>query len=81
MIRKSFFNYSVKFDGAITRKFGGTGLGLMITKQLVEMMEGEIFVESTYESGSKFTFVLPCREVSALENLEIEKSKKCRYVE
>ncbi len=45
-------------DSSVTRKFGGTGLGLVITKRLIEMMGGTIQVDSTPQVGSIFSFHL-----------------------
>ena len=54
--KRLLFEPFSQLDGTHSRKFGGTGLGLAITKQLVQMMNGEINVESEENNGSTFSF-------------------------
>ncbi|OQY39113.1 MAG: hypothetical protein B6226_02460 [Candidatus Cloacimonetes bacterium 4572_65] len=63
------FDKFTQADGSITRRFGGTGLGLTISKQLAHLMNGDIGVISTLEKGSTFWFTI---EVS---KSEIDKKK------
>jgi CheY-like chemotaxis protein/two-component sensor histidine kinase len=54
--QKRLFTSYNQADSSITKRFGGTGLGLVISKQIVEHMHGKIWIESRPNKGSKFIF-------------------------
>lgn len=64
--REKLFDKFTQADESTTRKFGGTGLGMAIAKQLVETMGGEIFFDSEVNKGSSFWFELDFNEQSVL---------------
>lgn len=59
------FQRFAQLDSSTTRKAGGTGLGLVISKGIVEQHGGKIWVESALDKGSTFSFSLPRKRVEA----------------
>ncbi|MFT4519794.1 MAG: signal transduction histidine kinase/CheY-like chemotaxis protein [Halioglobus sp.] len=58
-VKQHIFDSFTQADSAITRQYGGTGLGLSICKQLVELLGGEIGVDSVEGEGACFWFTIP----------------------
>jgi len=60
--QKKLFSAFNQADSSITKKFGGTGLGLVITKQIIELMQGTIWIESELNKGAKFIFTIKVKK-------------------
>ena len=76
--QSKLFKPFTQADNTITRKFGGTGLGLTICKRLAELMGGTIDMESTPGRGTKMTVTLPLERVDPSELPETEESQSDR---
>jgi PAS domain S-box-containing protein len=66
---KRLFQPFTQADASTTRRFGGTGLGLRISKELSEMLGGNVQVQSTTNVGSVFTVAIPASEISFEETV------------
>jgi signal transduction histidine kinase/CheY-like chemotaxis protein len=73
--QKDIFNSFTQEDGTTTRVYGGTGLGLSISKQLVDLMHGDLAVESTPGEGATFSFSLLLRKGTHGDSRRLAKPK------
>ena len=71
--QKALFQPFIQADDGITRKYGGTGLGLAICKKIIEMMDGQIYIESALGTGSSFIFNIKIKVLPYIENKDVIK--------
>ena len=76
----TIFQSFKQVDMSASREYSGTGIGLAITKQLVELHGGTIYVDSEIDKGSRFTFTIPLSEVSRKDIPELEIKEKTEKV-
>jgi signal transduction histidine kinase len=55
------FNPFIQLENNLTRRFEGSGLGLSISKKIMDMLKGTILVSSVYNAGTTFTLIFPLR--------------------
>jgi signal transduction histidine kinase/CheY-like chemotaxis protein/HPt (histidine-containing phosphotransfer) domain-containing protein len=67
--QEKIFDSFSQVDGSITRKYGGTGLGIAISKQMITDMGGELSIESALGKGSTFFFTLPFAKYEVQESI------------
>lgn len=77
----TIFERYAQVDNKLTRRFNGSGIGLSLVKSLVKMHQGDIYVESKINEGSKFTIRLPIVQVETrnkkISDLTKSKVEKC----
>ena len=82
--QERIFDAFSQADASVTRKYGGTGLGLTISSQFVELMGGKLELESTKDQGTTFYFSIPLEEVASVEtnyNHAFNDITLCKYQE
>lgn len=73
---ETIFTSFTQASNSTTREFGGTGLGLTITKQLIELQEGKIYVMSRLNEGSSFKFYLPYEHSDVLDSKGLQPDRR-----